>query len=735
MKQIKADLRIVGGNDFALILLLTQKDTTPTPLDLDALDDWEVVLHDADHPCMTLRPKCQKGEDEGTVIVEMKADSLHYGTYGIEFLAHLNGSAIRSYEAVLFGIVERNGQANVTFDIIEGEKSCDVDMSIQLVDAAITRGKNAYEYWKEIPGNEDKTLQDYLDTLEPVQSDWEEDDAADQAFIKNKPTIPAAQVQSDWNQALRTAVDFIKNKPMVYSVSSREFDLMGATLGLYHIIDSARGGIIISSGFLDSCDQVWIDVEHGYVKTRKMTNGTWGSWSDPIYQPMLISGTNIKTINNQSLLGNGNIDIQGGGGDSSLVHWTFTQEGPFESPTWDTDGHKYSDIASTLNDGNTLLVTMKDLDAINGLFVYWMGGLLLPLQDTTSILAYQLTEGTNDSINVTSITLSHSVIETISSSNAPTERSVTLYGDDTINGTIKNVAKVEVDSDGVEIITSNGRAATYNGNEIYAKPSAGIPKTDLASAVQTSLGKADTALQAETDPTVQAWAKTGIRLGNTVLTPETLGFLSSLFDLDVSQGNLTIRLKTGDATPVIVTGIVSSNDDSGWEHAGNGALPTVGLVYNKVTAKYTKPSGGIPKTDLASAVQTSLGKADTAYQKPSAGIPASDLASGVIPDVSGKADKVVVVDASTLPSTLDPNKVYQMGTLTGSVTIPAFSAVASGDTEAKIWCFTFNTSTTAPTITWPVAITNWVGGSAPTINASKNYEVTVMDGIGAIMEA
>lgn len=48
---------------------------------------------------------------------------------------------------------------------------------------------------------------------------------------------------------------------------------------------------------------------------------------------------------------------------------------------------------------------------------------------------------------------------------------------------------------------------------------------------------------------------------------------------------------------------------------------------------YSKPSGGIPKSDLASAVQTSLGKADTAYQKPSGGIPATDLASGVIPNV------------------------------------------------------------------------------------------------------
>ena len=37
-------------------------------------------------------------------------------------------------------------------------------------------------------------------------------------------------------------------------------------------------------------------------------------------------------------------------------------------------------------------------------------------------------------------------------------------------------------------------------------------------------------------------------------------------------------------------------------------------LVSDIAAKYTKPSGGIPKTDLASAVQTSLGKADTALQ-------------------------------------------------------------------------------------------------------------------------
>lgn len=46
-------------------------------------------------------------------------------------------------------------------------------------------------------------------------------------------------------------------------------------------------------------------------------------------------------------------------------------------------------------------------------------------------------------------------------------------------------------------------------NDKYEKPNTGIPKTDLESSVQTSLGKADTALQSytETDPTVPSWAK------------------------------------------------------------------------------------------------------------------------------------------------------------------------------------------------------------------------------------
>lgn len=87
----------------------------------------------------------------------------------------------------------------------------------------------------------------------------------------------------------------------------------------------------------------------------------------------------------------------------------------------------------------------------------------------------------------------------------------------------------------------------------------------------------------------------------------------------------------------------------------------IASIEQQIAAKgtYTKPNGGIPKSDLASAVQTSLGKADTAlqsyteqYKGTVTGIkmngvtknPASGIVDlgNVITDVSDKADKSVV---------------------------------------------------------------------------------------------
>ena len=69
------------------------------------------------------------------------------------------------------------------------------------------------------------------------------------------------QQQADWNQTDTTAVDYIKNKPAIPDTSD--------------------------------------------FATKTELNAK---------QDTLVSGTNVKTINNQSILGAGNIEIQGGGG-------------------------------------------------------------------------------------------------------------------------------------------------------------------------------------------------------------------------------------------------------------------------------------------------------------------------------------------------------------------------------------------------------------------------------------
>lgn len=63
---------------------------------------------------------------------------------------------------------------------------------------------------------------------------------------------------------------------------------------------------------------------------------------------------------------------------------------------------------------------------------------------------------------------------------------------------------------------------------------------------------------------------------------------------------------------------IMSRDANGRARVADGAgdqdIATVGQLNTGLNTKYTKPESGIPKTDLASSVQTSLAKADSALQ-------------------------------------------------------------------------------------------------------------------------
>lgn len=270
---------------------------------------------------------------------------------------------------------------------------------------------------------------------------------------------------------------------------------------------------------------------------------------------------------------------------------------------------------------------------------------------------------------------------------------------------------------------SNARAniGAGTGNGTYSKPSGGIPATDLASSVQTSLDKADTALQSHQSLTdyvkttdsrltdarasndVQAYAKTGSGITVGVSVPSNAKFTDTTYSTATTSTN----------------GLMSSSDKTKLNGIATGATAVSESTvsewgFTKNTGDYSKPSTGIPKSDLSSDIQSSLDKADSAlqqhqslsdyakktdiptiptnvsaftndmgylieeqykgtYNKPSGGIPKSDLASDVQASL-GKADTALQSYTEKYTGTVTQIKVgsTSYNPSSGVVNIPAY---------------------------------------------------------------
>lgn len=147
----------------------------------------------------------------------------------------------------------------------------------------------------------------------------------------------------------------------------------------------------------------------------------------------------------------------------------------------------------------------------------------------------------------------------------------------------------------------------------------------------------------------------------------------------------------------------------------DSAFISKGTLENVITGKnlYSKPSGGIPKTDLASAVQTSLGKADTALQSHQ--------------DISGKANKISVVQTSASTIEINPNTFYKFGEVASlNITL----ASITDNTIYNEYMFEFVSGTTATTLTLPSSI-KWL--ETPTIDANKIYQCSIVDNVGLLV--
>lgn len=381
-------------------------------------------------------------------------------------------------------------------------------------------------------------------------------------------------------------------------------------------------------------------------------------------QDALVSGINIKTINNQPILGSGNIIIESG--SEGTLNYNDLENKPKINGS-DLSGNKTSTdlgLQEKLSSGT-------NIKTINGTSILGSGNLVIESgEGGLSSVAHDDTmagAGTNASplkVDTTKIAQKSDIPDT---SNFITKsvNDLTNYTKTSDLGSLatKNIVDYETEVNNKPVIPSEVTETTVSGwgftknTGTYSKPSGGIPKSDLSSTVQTSLSKADSALQehqslsnyytkSEVDEKVSSVYKYKGTVATYSALPSTGLTIGDVYNVESDGSNYAWTGTTWDKLGGDIdlsnyqTKINSSNKLSSDLVDDNGKTNKFVTASEKTTwnSKYEKPSDGIPKSDLDNSVQASLSKADTAlqseqytgtYNKPSGGIPKSDLANAV----------------------------------------------------------------------------------------------------------
>lgn len=249
----------------------------------------------------------------------------------------------------------------------------------------------------------------------------------------------------------------------------------------------------------------------------------------------------------------------------------------------------------------------------------------------------------------------------------------------------------------------------------YSKPSGGIPASDLASGVIPTVPQISTNITTDASSNTKTASPKAVKdyvdaNGMKVVTYGTsVSEIPSAPLCYVSRSDvLDIIPDAGSADDQITSepGVYLTRQDY------SDAEPEENVRYSGIYSYYTfESNASVHRTCVVTAL----------YNAGDWELEVHDLYDEIHPTV-----------ASSQPSGgFVPNVMYNLGTLSGNTTFALATPVDANIVNHYYWAF--DTGSTAPTITWPSSL-SWFGGSAPTINASKHYEISVLNGIAVAME-
>ena len=264
-----------------------------------------------------------------------------------------------------------------------------------------------------------------------------------------------------------------------------------------------------------------------------------------------------------------------------------------------------------------------------------------------------------------------------------------------------------------------------NGTDVASSGTANIPAastskygvTKLSSATNstsTSLAATASAVKAAYD--LANGKQAALVSGTNIKTINSQSLLGSgnitVGGEDNVQSDWNVTDSTSDAyiknKPTIPSAVTESTI-SGWGFTKNGGT-------------YSKPSGGIPSSDLTSAIQTSLGKADTAIQSIKTINGTSLVGSG---DLTVGNKTLTTTTATSIA--LSPGVYYRKTNQSTSLTITLSSE--SNTTILNEYFIEFTTSSSGTTVTLPSTV-KWVNGIKPTFEKSSTYQISIINGLG-----